>query len=235
MYLLCEPVATLLDLLDYKKLAGSLTHVLQGSDPRAELLEEEWVVDLSAAKVNDLDDVHVSDNDVLRLDVQMKNASGMEVVQALEDLRNVGHHVILRVTEPENQQAHARSDFGDAFLSHQGCFSASPVNEAEQQLFPTAVLGDEHQVARRDIRLVQSHDSLMVKGLEDLIFLQHLLLALCLVRNDFCQEEVSCGIFPALADHAEPSSAHDKHRKSVLKQPHQTPSKDLMFTWLSRP
>lgn len=86
--------------------------MLQGSDPRAELLEEERVVDLSAAKVNDLDDVHVSDNDVLRLDVQVKNASGMEVVQTLEDLRNVGHHVILRVTEPENQQAHARS-FGD--------------------------------------------------------------------------------------------------------------------------
>lgn len=83
--------------------------MLQGSDPRAEVLEEERVVDLSAAKVNDLDDVHVSDNDVLRLDVQVKNASGMEVVQTLEDLRNVGHHVILRVTEPENQQAHARS------------------------------------------------------------------------------------------------------------------------------
>lgn len=86
--------------------------MLQGSDPRAELLEEERVVDLSAAKVNDLDDVHVSDNDVLRLDVQVKNASGMEVVQTLEDLRYVGHHVILRVTVPENQQAHARS-FGD--------------------------------------------------------------------------------------------------------------------------
>lgn len=85
---------------------GSLTHILQCSDRRAELLEKEWVVDLSAAKVNDLDDVHVSDNDVLWLDVQVENASGMEVVQTLEDLRNVGHHVILRVPEPENQQAH---------------------------------------------------------------------------------------------------------------------------------
>lgn len=79
--------------------------MLQCSDRRAELLEEEWVVDLSTAKVDDLDDVHVSDNNILWLDVQVKNASGMEVVQALENLRNVGHHVILRVTEPENQQA----------------------------------------------------------------------------------------------------------------------------------
>lgn len=72
-----------------------LTHVLQCSDRRAELLEEEWVVDLSAAKVDDLDDVHVSDDNILWLDVQVENTSGMEVVQSLEDLRNVAHHVIL--------------------------------------------------------------------------------------------------------------------------------------------
>lgn len=72
-----------------------LTHVLQGSNRRAELLEEERVVSPSTAKVNDLDDIHVGDNDVLWLDVQVEDASGMEVVQTLKDLHNVGHHVIL--------------------------------------------------------------------------------------------------------------------------------------------
>lgn len=45
----------------------------------------------------------------------------------------------------------------------------------------------------------------MMKRLEDFIFLQHLLLALCLVWNNFSQEEVSSGIFTALTDHAKPS------------------------------
>lgn len=74
---------------------GSLTHILQCANRRAELLEEEGVVDLSTAEVDDLDDVHVSDNDVLWLDVQVENASGMEVVQTLKDLHDVGHHIIL--------------------------------------------------------------------------------------------------------------------------------------------
>ena len=82
----------------------TLTHILQCSNRRAELLEEEWVVSLSAAKINDLDDVHVGDDDVLWLDVQVEDAPGMEVIQTLEDLHNVGHHVILRVTEPETHR-----------------------------------------------------------------------------------------------------------------------------------
>lgn len=65
------------------QLKQALTHVLQCSYRRAELLEEEGVVSLSAAKVNDLDDVHVGDDDVLRLDVQVEDASGVEVFQAL--------------------------------------------------------------------------------------------------------------------------------------------------------
>lgn len=48
---------------------GSLTHILQCSNGRAKLLEEERVIGLSTAKVDDLDDIHVSDNDVLWLDV----------------------------------------------------------------------------------------------------------------------------------------------------------------------
>lgn len=78
-----------------------LTHVLQCSNRRAELLEEERVVNLSTAKVNDLDDVHVGDDDVLWLDVQVEDASRVEVVQTLEDLHDVAHHVILGVPEPE--------------------------------------------------------------------------------------------------------------------------------------
>lgn len=62
---------------------GPLTHVVQGSDGRAELLEEERVVSLSAAKVDDLDDVHVGDDDVLRLDVQVEDTSGVQVVETL--------------------------------------------------------------------------------------------------------------------------------------------------------
>lgn len=87
---------------------------------------------------------------------------------------------------------------------------ASPVNEAEEQLLSTAILGDEHQVARCDISFVQSHDSLMVKRLEDVIFLQHLLLAVCLVWNNLSHKEVACGVFPALTDHAKPTPVSDK-------------------------
>lgn len=73
----------------------TLTHILQCSNRRAKLLEEERVVSLSTAKVNDLDDVHVGDDDVLWLDVQVEDASVMEIVQTLENLHNVGHHIIL--------------------------------------------------------------------------------------------------------------------------------------------
>lgn len=82
---------------------GPLTHVVQGSDGRAELLEEERVISLSAAKVDDLDDVHVGDDDVLRLDVQVEDTSGVQVVQTLQDLHYVGHHIVLGVSESETQ------------------------------------------------------------------------------------------------------------------------------------
>lgn len=80
---------------------------------------------------------------------------------------------------------------------------ASPVHEAEEQLLPAAVLGDEHQVARCDVGLVQGHDPLVVEGLEDVVLLQHLLLAVCLIRDDLGHEEVPGGVLPAFADHAE--------------------------------
>lgn len=103
-------------------------HVLQCSNRRTELLQEQRVVCLSTAKVNDLDDIHIGDNDIVRLDVQVEDASSVEVVQTLEDLHDVGYHIVLRVTES--------------------------INKAVEQLLPTAVLRDKHQVAWRDIGFV---------------------------------------------------------------------------------
>lgn len=53
----------------------TLTHVLQSSNGGAELFEEERIEGVGASKVNDLDDVHVGYDYVLRLDVQMEDAS----------------------------------------------------------------------------------------------------------------------------------------------------------------
>lgn len=85
----------------------TLTHVFQCSNGRVELLEEERVVRLGTAKVYDLDDIHVGDNDVVWLDVQVEDTTSMKVVQTLEDLHNISHHVILRVAEPEKKQVTA--------------------------------------------------------------------------------------------------------------------------------
>lgn len=59
------------------------------------MLEEERVIGLSSSKVNDLNEVHVSDNDIFWLDIQVQDAASMKVVQTLEDLRDISHHVIL--------------------------------------------------------------------------------------------------------------------------------------------
>lgn len=90
--------------ISYFSINRTLTHVLPRSNRRVELLEEERVVGLRTAEVYNLDDIHVGDNDVLRLDVQVEDASSVEVVQTLEDLHNICHHVILGVTEPERKQ-----------------------------------------------------------------------------------------------------------------------------------
>ena len=58
----------------------TLTHVLQCADGGAELLEEQGVEALGAAEVDDLDNVHVGDYDVLRLDVQVQDAARVQVV-----------------------------------------------------------------------------------------------------------------------------------------------------------
>lgn len=77
----------------------TLTHILQCSNRRTELLQEERVVSLGTAKVNNLDGVHISDDDIVCLDVQVQDTSSMEVVQTLHDLHDIGHYVILRVAE----------------------------------------------------------------------------------------------------------------------------------------
>lgn len=87
---------------------------------------------------------------------------------------------------------------------------ASPVYEAEEQLLPAAVLGDEHQVARRDVRFVQSHDPFMMERLEDVVLLKHILFAVCLIRDNLGHEEVACGVLSALADHTEPTPVCDE-------------------------
>lgn len=81
----------------------------------------------------------------------------------------------------------------------------SPVYEAEEQLLSTAVLRDEHQVARGDVGFMQAHDPVMVERFEDVVLLQHCLLAVRLVGNDLGHEEVARGVFPALTDHTEPT------------------------------
>lgn len=75
--------------------SGPLTHVLQRSNRRVELFEEERIEVLSTAKVNDLDGVHVGDDDILWLNVQVEDTPGVQVVQPLEDLYNISCHVIL--------------------------------------------------------------------------------------------------------------------------------------------
>lgn len=77
-----------------------LTHILQCAQAAVVLFEGERVEVLRAAKVYDLDDIEVGDHDVVRLDVQVEDASVVEVLQTLKDLNQVTHHVILRVTEP---------------------------------------------------------------------------------------------------------------------------------------
>lgn len=92
---------------------------------------------------------------------------------------------------------------------------ASPVYEAEEQLLPAAVLGDEHQVARRDVRFVQSHDPFMMKRLEDVVLLKHILFAVCLIRDNLGHEEVARGVLSALADHTEPTPVCDEEEVNI--------------------
>lgn len=75
-----------------------------------------------------------------------------------------------------------------------------PVYEAVQQLFATAVLCHQHQVAWCDVGLMQSHDLLIMKRFQDLILLQNLLLVLLVVRNDLCDVDFARRVLPALAN-----------------------------------
>lgn len=77
--------------------------------------------------------------------------------------------------------------------------SLLPVYEAVQQLFAGAVLGHQHQVPRRDVGFVQSHDLFVVKGFQDLVLLQDFLLALLAVRNDLCHVDFTCRVLAALS------------------------------------
>ncbi len=77
-----------------------LTHVLQCSGSCVLLFEAERVEALSASKVHNLDGVEVGHHDVVGLQVQVEDAPVVEVLDPLEDLDQVTHHVVLGVTEP---------------------------------------------------------------------------------------------------------------------------------------
>lgn len=81
-----------------------LTHVLQHSCGSVLVFEAEWVEALSASKVNDLYSVEVGHHDVVWLEVQVEDAPIVEVLDPLEDLDQVTHHVVLGVTEPLSEE-----------------------------------------------------------------------------------------------------------------------------------
>lgn len=75
-----------------------------------------------------------------------------------------------------------------------------------EELFASAALGDENEVAWCDIGLMEGHNLVMMQGLEDLILLQNSLLTLRLIWNNFGHKEVACGIFSALSDDTKTAS-----------------------------
>lgn len=138
------------------------------------MFEAEGVEVLSTSKVYNLDGVEVGHHDVVGLEVQVEDTAVVEVLDSLEDLDQVTSHVVLGVTEP--------------------------VNEAVQQLFARAVLRHQHQIARRDIGFVQSHDLFVVEGFQDLVLLQDFLLVLLVVGDDLGHVDFACGVLAALSD-----------------------------------
>lgn len=78
-------------------------HIVQCSNGWAELLEEEWIKILCTTKVNDLNHIHVGDNDVVWFDIQVQDSPGVQIIQTLKNLYNICHHVIFRVSESVNQ------------------------------------------------------------------------------------------------------------------------------------
>lgn len=64
------------------------------------MFEAEGVEALCASQVHNLDGVEVGHHDVVGLEVQVEDAVVVEVLDSLEDLDQVTHHVVLGVTEP---------------------------------------------------------------------------------------------------------------------------------------
>lgn len=78
----------------------SLTHVLQRSWSRFLVFEAEGVEALRAPKVHNLDGVEVGHHDVVGLEVQVEDATVVEVLDSLEELDQVTRHIVFRVTKP---------------------------------------------------------------------------------------------------------------------------------------
>lgn len=77
-----------------------LTHVLQRSCCCVLLFEAEGVEALRASEVHNLDGVQVGHQDVVGLEVQVEDAAVVKVLDSLEDLNQVAHHIVFGVTEP---------------------------------------------------------------------------------------------------------------------------------------
>lgn len=81
------------------------------------MFETEWVEALSISKVHNLDGVKIGHHDVVGLKVQVEDAVVVEVLYCLEDLDQVNHHIVLRVTEPYVSKTMALTDDSVAFNS----------------------------------------------------------------------------------------------------------------------
>lgn len=98
------------------------------------------------------------------------------------------------------------------FLSVRWHIHRLPVYEAVQQLFAGAVLRHQHQVARRDVGFVQSHDLFIVEGFQDLILLQDFLLVLLAVGNDLCHVDFARHVLSALSDDTKTTPEKKNHK-----------------------
>lgn len=90
-----------------------------------------------------------------------------------------------------------------------------PINQAVEELFACAALGDEHKVAWCDIGFMEGHNLVMMQGLEDFILLQDTLLALRLIWNNLRHKEIACGIFSALSDDTKTTSKGKKQNSYI--------------------
>lgn len=72
-----------------------LTHIIQCSNGWRELFQEQWIEGLCTTKINNLNHIHISDNDIVWFDIQMQDSPAVQVVQTLKYLYDIRHNVVL--------------------------------------------------------------------------------------------------------------------------------------------